>query len=71
LLYRSVCTVPIFLSGFNETLNFLAVSKNNQIQNFVEILPVGAEMVHGATDGETERQTDGGTERRNEAKSRF
>jgi hypothetical protein len=43
------------LQDFNGTI-FYIVSKNAQKQNFMEILPVGAEMVHGATDGQMDRE---------------
>jgi len=57
---------PLFLSDFNENLNFLGrFSKNPHISNFVEIHPVGVELFH--TDGRTDRQTD----RHDEANSRF
>jgi hypothetical protein len=42
----------LFLSDFNETLNFLdRISKNNEIPNVMKIRPVGAEFhVGGQTD---------------------
>jgi hypothetical protein len=43
---------------------FLQVSKNNQMPNFMKILPVGASM-------RTDRRTDGLTERHDEANCRF
>jgi len=51
----------LFLSYFNDNLNFIDIfSKNTQISNFIKIRPVGAELFHadGWTDGETERWTD-------------
>ena len=46
----------LFLSNFNGTWNFSdRFSKNHQIRNFMEILPVGTELFHA------KRQTDGQT----------
>ena len=70
-VYRSVCTVPVLLSDFDETLVFSTVSRNIKTLNLLEIFPVGAYIVHGAIEGQTERDTDGRTGRRNEAKSCF
>ena len=47
-------------------MNFInTFSKNKQISNFMKICPVGAEMFHA------DRHTDGQTQRRDEANSRF
>ena len=52
----------LFLSDFNETSIFLTYfRKNVQIQNFIQVCPVGAELFH----------TDGRTDRRDEANCRF
>jgi len=43
----------LFLSDFNESLNFpRSFSKNTQIPNFMKVRPVGAELFHagGRTD---------------------
>jgi len=42
------------LSDFSETNFRDSFSKNTQIPNFVQILPVGAELFHAETDGWTE-----------------
>ena len=37
---------PLFLSDFNETLNFLDILwKKSQISNFIKICPVGVELL--------------------------
>ena len=44
---------PLFLSDFNQNLNFIdRFSKNNQISNFINFRPVGAELFHA--DGRTD-----------------
>ena len=46
----------LFMSDFNETLNFLdRCSKNTQILSLMKICPVGVELLHadGRTDGRT------------------
>jgi hypothetical protein len=58
---------PLFLSYFKETLTFSTYSKKDtQIPNFMKIHPVGAKLFR-VTDG----RTDGLTDRREEANSRF
>jgi hypothetical protein len=58
----SSCTVPLFLSDFNETLLFSAFfSENNQVSKFMKIRPVGAELFHAG----------GRTDRQGEANNRF
>jgi hypothetical protein len=53
---------PLFLSDFNDTLIFWTdFSKNSQIQDFMKIRPLGAELFHA------DRLTD----RHEEANSRF
>jgi len=52
---------PLFLSDFNETQTFSTdFSKNIQIQNFMKILLVGAELFRAdrRTYERTDRQTD-------------
>ena len=46
---------PLFYSDFNQTL-VKRFSKNSQISNFMEIRPVGAQLLQA--DGQTDRQTD-------------
>ena len=49
---RSSSKVPLFLSDFNETSNFLdRSSKITRTPNFMKFLPVGAELFRG--DGHT------------------
>ena len=61
---------PLFLSDFNETLAFSTdFSKNIQIQNFMKILPVGAELFHA--DRRTYERIDRQTDRHDECNSRF
>ena len=62
-IYWSTCKVPLlFLSDFSETwISFNKFSKNTEIQNFMKIRPVGAELFHA----------DGRTNRHDEAQSRF
>jgi len=51
--YNRKCSVRVILVGFNETCIFSTyLKKNTQIQNFIQILPVGAELFHadGGTD---------------------
>jgi len=43
---------PLFLSGFNELKFSGQISKNPQIQNFMKIHPVRAELFHA--DGQTD-----------------
>jgi len=44
----------LFLSDFNETLNFLdRFAKITQISNFMKFRPVGAQLFH--VDGQTEK----------------
>ena len=59
---KSACTVPLFLSHFDESLVFSKYfRKNPQMQNFTKILPLAAELFNAA------RRTDG----HDEANSRF
>jgi len=43
---------PLFLSDFNETLNFADRYLKNQKPNFMKICPVGAKLFH--TNGQTD-----------------
>ena len=63
---------PLFLSDFNENLNFLdRFSKNPQMSNIMKIRPVGIKLfqgdgrmdvrTYGRTDGCTDLRTDGQT----------
>jgi hypothetical protein len=56
---------PFFLSDFNETWIFRQIFENTQISNFMGIRPVGGVVFYA--DGET----DGRTDRHDEADSRF
>jgi len=48
----------LFLSDFNENGTFQhRFSKNNQISNFMKILPVGAELFHAEERTTTDRHT--------------
>jgi hypothetical protein len=54
-VYRFSCKVHEILVRFSRNLNFLeGFSKNTQITNFMQILPVGAELFHAETDGRTD-----------------
>jgi hypothetical protein len=65
-VYRFSCKVRVFLVRFEVILSFFnRFSKNIQISNFTEIHPVGAVFFR------VERRTDGGTDRHDEANSRF
>jgi hypothetical protein len=69
--YRNVCEVPIFLSDSNETIisrQFRKIPKYRISWKSYHLEPRGTV---GTADGQTERETDGRTERRNEAKGRF
>jgi hypothetical protein len=58
----SSCKVPLLLSDFNETCNFLyRLSKITQISDFMKLRPVGVELFHA----------DGQTDRHDEPNSRF
>jgi hypothetical protein len=71
---------PLFLSDFNESLNFLGrFLKDALSSNFTKIRPVGATLFHadgktrmgGRTDGRTGRQKGRQTDRHDGASSRF
>ena len=51
-----LCKVHLVLSDFNKTLIFYRFSKNNQISNFVEILPLKAGLFY--EDGRRDAQND-------------
>ena len=52
-IYWSSCKVPVILVRFSWHYNsHLRFSKNTQISNFVNIRPVGAELLH--TEGQTD-----------------
>jgi hypothetical protein len=58
---RSHVNYPLFLSGFNETWNFLDRLHNKfEISNLIKIRPVWADLFHadGWTDGLMDEQKD-------------
>jgi hypothetical protein len=70
-MYRDLhVKYPLFLSNFNETRIFSTdFSRNTQISNFIKIRGVEAELFYA--EEETDRQTDGRTDRHDAANSRF
>jgi hypothetical protein len=48
---------PLFLSDFDETWIFLAVSEKAQISSFIKIHPMGAKLFHA--DGQTDEHDEG------------